>query len=319
MIGGGVLASCLWCRGSRAVSRWPGFVFVCLASMVGGASIATAQDAATRLHQVHSASEPEGRLLAYYSAAMVFTPVGSLPPGARWIAGLEGTWIPPLNESQRRPGIDKPETTNLAPVLPRPRVALRTRVAEVEASWVPPIKVADAQANLVSFAASRRVASWHRTAIATRLSIVSGRVEGAITCNASTAARGGSTLATYYAAVCHGRDSEDWFEPRLAAGELVARRGVGERAATAGVPRGDVWLAVGARVDRSRFDIGVIRTDGSRDPDHPVLELRDTRPHAAGGFAWRLGHRLSAAVEGFYAPGSVATLRLFGAVVGGGR
>lgn len=319
MIGGGVLASCLWYGSSRGVSRWHGSALVCLAFLMGGVSVAAAQDPATRLHQVHSASEPEGRLLAYYSAAMVFTPVGSLPPGARWIAGLEGTWIPRLNEAQRRPGIDKPETTNLAPILPRPRIAVRTPVAELEASWVPPVMVADARANLVSLATARSVATWQRTTVAARLSIVGGRVEGAITCNAGTAARGGSTLATYYAAVCHGRDSDDRFEPRLAAGEVVARRDVGRRVASAGAPRGEAWLAVGARVDRSRFDIGVIRNDGSRDPDHPVLELRATRPHAAGGFGWRLGRRVVASVEGFYAPGSVATLRLFGAVVGGGR
>ncbi len=317
MIGGGVLALLLRCRRGGAI-RFPARLIVAIAVLSAVVPSPTAaQEAGTRVHQVHSASEPEGRLLAYYSAAMVFTPVGSLSPGTRWIVGVEGTWIPRLNEAQRRPGIDKPETTNLAPILPRPRVALHTRVADVEVSWVPPITVADARANLVAFAVGRPFAEWRGTALAGRLSVVSGRVEGAITCNAGTAARGGATLATYYAAVCHGHDSEDWFEPRLAAGEVVARHRVGGR--TGSVARGQAWLALGARVDRSRFDIGVIRNGGSRDPDHPVLQLRATRPHGAAGVGWRVSRLLTASLEGFYAPGSVATLRLFGALAGAGR
>ncbi|MEP7383778.1 MAG: hypothetical protein ABI910_18980 [Gemmatimonadota bacterium] len=264
-----------------------------------------------REHQLVTASQPEGRLLAFYSAAMVFTPIGTLPRGERWSVGLEGTWIPILNESQRRPGIDKPETTNLAPILPRPRLAVRTRFADLDASWVPPLPVADASANLYAVAASRTLRRWRGTEVTPRLSIVGGRVRGAITCNARTAAQDGATLATYYAAVCRGHESDDWFEPRILAAELVAIRPLPGRAR-----RGHVWIALGERIDRSRFDIGVQRTDGSRDPDHPVLQLRDVRPHASVGARWRLSNRTLAAAEGFYAPGSLATIRLFAAVAG---
>jgi hypothetical protein len=250
---------------------------------------------------------------------MVFSPVGSLPLGARWTVGLEGAWIPMLSESQRRPGIDKPETTNLSPVLPRPRLAVRTAVAQFEASWVPPVTVADARANLFALAVSRSVGHWRGIAFAPRLSIVGGRVQGAITCNKRTAADGGASLATYYAAVCHGRDSDDWFEPRIAAAEIVAYRALSRRAGDSGLPRVHVWLAVGGRADRSRFDIGVQRDDGSRDLDHPLLQLREVRPHAAAGGAWRVGARLTASMEAFYAPGSLATLRVFGGVTGGRR
>lgn len=264
-----------------------------------------------RTEQVHRASEPEGRLLAYYSATMVFSPLGAVAPWQRWSVGLEATWLPSLSESQRRPGIDKPETTNLSPVLPRPRVGVRTSLADFEASWIPPVTVADAKANLVAVAASRTAGSWRGIAFIPRLSVVSGRVEGAITCNAATAA-GDRDLATYYAAVCHGNDSNDWFEPRIAAGEIVAARAFAR-------PGAQLWLAAGGRIDRSRFDIGVRRADGSRDPDHPVLELRDSRSHLAAGGRWPVARRVVAAVEWFYAPGSVATLRALVALTGRGR
>ena len=265
-----------------------------------------------RVVQRHRASEPEGQLLAFYSATMVFSPLGEVASGRRWSVGVEGSWLPALSESQRQPGIDKPETTNLSPILPRPRVALRTSRAVLEASWVPPIAIGDARANLWGVAASRTLATWRGVRLSPRLSAVAGRVEGAITCNAATTADGGRDLATYYAAVCHGRDSNDWFEPRIVAGEVMGTR-------TWRGGRGEWWLAAGGRVDRSRFDIGVLRADGTRDGDHPVLALHDTRPHISAGARLALSSRLTTAGEWFYAPGSVTTVRAFMAVTGAGR
>lgn len=282
------------------------------ASLAVHALDATPLAAQARAEQVHRAGEPEGRLLAYYSATMVYSPLGAVAPWQRWSVGIEATWLPSLSEAQRRPGIDKPETTNLSPVLPRPRVSVRTGVGVFEASWVPPITVADAKANLVAAAVSRTVASWRGVAFIPRLSAVTGRVEGAITCNAATAGAGDRDLATYYAAVCHGNDSDDWFEPRIAAVEIVAARGLAR-------PGAQWWVAAGGRIDRSRFDIGVRRADGSRDPDHPILRLRDTRPHVAAGARWPVHRRILAAGEWFYAPGSVATLRALVSLTGGRR
>lgn len=263
--------------------------------------------------ETYRADAAEGRLIAYYSAAMTFSPLGGLPAGARWSLGGEATWIPRLNAAQRRPGIDKPEATNLAPVLPRPRVAWRAPGdVVVEGSWVPPLRVADAEANIFSFAISRTVAQWRGIALTPRLSGVTGRVKGAITCNRETAAEGGPTLAVYYSFICHDNESEDFFEPRQLAGELVASRPL-----RAG--RGSVYAAAGLRVDRSRFDIGVIRDDGTRDLDHPIIRLDDTRPHVAAGGQWRLPRGLSTTAEWFYAPGSLATVRLFLSWQGGRR
>ncbi|MCC6928973.1 MAG: hypothetical protein IT359_08305 [Gemmatimonadaceae bacterium] len=263
---------------------------------------ATSAGAQGRVEQVHRASEPEGRLLAYYSATMAFSPLGTVAEGRRWSVGMEASWIPRLSEAQRRPGIDKPETTNLASVLPRPRIAVRTAVVTLEASWVPPLTVGDARANLWGFAASRTVVTWRGVRLAPRLSLVAGRVEGSITCNARTMANRGRDLAVYYARVCHGNDSNDWFVPRLMAGELM-----GTHTFRAG--RGEAWLLAGGRVDRSRFDIGVRTAAGTRDTDHPILQLEDTRPHLGAGMRVAVTSRMSVASELFFAPGSVATVR----------
>jgi hypothetical protein len=280
--------------------------------LLGLAPPLRAQAGGSRVEQVHRAHEPEGRLLTFYSAAMLFTSLGATATPGRWSLGVEATFIPALSEAQRRPGIDKPEATNLSPVLPRPRVALRAGDTIVEGSWIPPLAVGDARANLAALAVSHPMGQWRGLTVVPRLSVVTGRVRGAITCNARAMQGGGPDLATYYAAVCHGRDSDDWFEPRLVAGEVIAQRDWGRSGRT-------MWLAAGGRLDRSRFDIGVQRPDGTRDLDHPRLRLEDARMHLTGGVRWSLGARLATATEAFYAPGSMLTVRALLALTPRGR
>lgn len=276
------------------------------------AMLGSAASAQERLIQSYDAHDPEGRLLAFYSSAMVFSPLGAPTRASRWSIAMEATYLPRLSEAQRRPGIDKPESSNLSPVLPRPRVTRRTSWGVFEASWLPPLKVVDAQANLLGLAYTRSLGEWRGVSLAPRLSLAAGTVRGAITCNRAATAQRGPDLAVYYAAVCHGNNSDDWFQPRLAAGELVASRAIGTTGAY-------TYVAGGARVDRSRFDIGVKKRDGTRDADHPIIRLRDTRPHLAAGVRWPFGAHLSTVAEWFYAPGSISTIRASIALNGGRR
>jgi hypothetical protein len=260
--------------------------------------------AQARVVERHAVSEPEGRLLAFYAAAVAYTPAGFLTGGAATL-GLELSYIPWLDASRRRPFADKPEATNLAPVFGRPRLAVRLPGhVMAEASWIPPVRVFDVRANLVAIALSRAVASVGAVTLAPRLWATAGRVRGAMTCSEDTMLGQGLELQTYYVTVCHGRESDDWFEPRLLGGELLARR-----ALTHGV---EAYLVGGARYDRTRFDIGVLRADGTRDPDHPILELSSTRPHFALGAVWERAARFGAGLEAFYAPGSLFTVRASG-------
>lgn len=284
----------------QAGGRWR-YAFAAAVLLAGMPAAAAAQD---RVTEEHGASEPEGRLLAFYAAAVAFSPAGFLSDDALTL-GLEVSYIPWLDASRRRPFADKPEATNLAPVFPRPRVAARLPGGfRAEASWIPPLRVFDVRANLFAIALTRPVAAVGSVTLAPRLWATAGRVRGAMTCNEDTMLGHGVELQTYYLNICHGRESEDWFEPRLVAGELVALRALR--------PTLDAYLVAGARYDRTRFDIGVLYPDGSRDPDHPILELRATRPHFALGAVWETAARFGAGLEAFYAPGSLFTVRASG-------
>lgn len=262
-----------------------------------------AQDRESRRHDF---DDPEGRLIAYYSSALLFSPLGAPARKNRWSidAGLELTYIPRLSEEQRTAFQDKPQATNLVPVLPRPRVSIALPgEVQVQASWVPPITLFDVEANLMSLAVTRALEARGVT-IAPRLVATWGRVKGSITCY-DDLQRNSDDEAFYYATICNGQPSDDHFEPVLLSAELLASRAF---ARLPFIPYGGIAILR----ERTDFDIGVIAEDGGRNPDHPVLELRTTRAYSFLGATFRRGTALAGTAELFYAPGSLFTVRVFG-------
>jgi len=269
--------------------------------------------AQTRRLERYGTGSPEGKLMLYYSSTVAFSPLG-VPAGtdrvhgARTELGVELSYLPPLSAEQRTAGSDKPESTNLAPVFARPRLSVRLPGAlGLELSWIPPVRVFDVKANLVSGALSRAFTLPGRVRLVPRASFLAGRVEGPITCNREMAKDGDAALATYFAFVCYGNDSRDYFEPRHVSGELIAAR-------TSASGRWQPYITAGARNERTRFDVGVIRQDGSRDPDQPLLKMTTTRAYGAAGTSWLGLPRTRLAAELYYAPGSALTGRALAGV-----
>ena len=264
--------------------------------------------AQSRPTERHDRSTAAGRLMGFYSDAVAFSPAGTPRSYQPWTveAGVEASYVPRLSAAQRTAGSDKPEATNLAPVFPRPRavLALPYRLT-VEGSWVPPLRVFGVTANLLGVAVAWRGARVGAVDVVPRLSALTGRVRGPITCNEETAGRS-IDLRVYYDAVCYGRDSDDYFSPRHLTGEVVATGAVGRTLRP--------YAGVGLRRERVRFDIGVIRPDGVRDPEHPVLVTTATRAFLTGGLTWLAGPRAVTSGEVYYAPGSLVTVRLAAAL-----
>jgi hypothetical protein len=244
--------------------------------------------------------------MLYYSSTIAFSPLGTpFEPhaAAMIVGGVELSYLPHLSAEQRTTGSDKPEATNLAPLFARPRVAVRLPAGfALEGSWIPPVRVFDVKANLVAGALSRSFPLPSHVRLIPRASFVVGRVEGAITCNREAMTTSSAALATYFSRVCYSNDSRDYFQPRHVSGELVLTRPAMDG-------RLHPYVSVGARNERTRFDVGVIKPDGSRDQDQPLLELKTTRAYGTVGTSWLgpAGTRLAAEV--YYAPGSVVTLR----------
>ncbi len=245
--------------------------------------------------------------MGFYAGAVAYSSIGVSTPTAPWeiSAGVELSYLPRLSKAERSAGFDKPESSNLSPVLPRPRIGVTTPGAlRVELSWLPPIRVFGAKATLYSAALSRTVATPYGIAVTSRIAITGGRVRGPITCN-DDLLTGTESEGIYFRQVCGNRESDDFFEPNQVSGELVLSR---QRRSPGFAP----YVGGGARRDDVRFDIGVLSDNGMRNSDHPVLAMRATRPFFVGGavFDDAKGRRVGA--ELYYAPGSLLTVRVRG-------
>jgi len=260
--------------------------------------------ASGRVVEQHDFSDAEGKLLGYYSAVVVFSPTGSRVEARPWSVdlGVELSYVPRLSPDQRSAGRTKLESTNLVPVFPRPRLALWLPGGlQLEGSSTPPIKVFAVKAQLYALALSAPVTSVEGVELALRVSFVGGRVSGAITCYHELA-QGDVSRTEYWFHICHARESDDRFEPSQWAGELI---GTLPKHYGAVVP----YAGIGAQRERTKFDVGVLTTDGARDLDHPILELRAIREYGVAGLTWRVARRAHVSSELFYAPGSVLTVR----------
>jgi hypothetical protein len=259
-----------------------------------------------RVVETHRWTDPEGRLMAFYSAALAFSPVGAprmvtAPWGGTF--GLELSYVPSLSQAQRSAGFSKTESTNLAPVIPRPRFALTLPAGfSIEGSWIPPMRAFGVRANVFGAAIARPFTIAGNVILTPRIAGSTGSVKGPITCNDDLEAQSDGD-ALFYLHVCHGMESEDRFEPDAFSGEVVATR----------LFRGGAiapYAGVGVRREQTTFDVGVRYTDGSIDPNHPILELDLTRAYGFLGASWAGPLRSALSAEMFYAPSSLLTARI---------
>src|SRR6059058_3229604 len=108
-----------------------------------------------------SSESNEGKLLAFYTAPIVFSMAGApevLPPASLRI-GLEGEYIPKPDPAIEQTGAcftQKSEHTSLSPVFGRPRITVGGPFGfAFEAAYLPPVTIANATPNLFSFAVSQ--------------------------------------------------------------------------------------------------------------------------------------------------------------------
>ena len=276
-------------------SRWLCLVLIVLASPA----------LAQRTIEPHPISDPEGALMGYYSALMIFAPDGAPSPAKAWTVDLTANlgYVPPLSYDQRTAGRDKPESTNLTSVFGYPKVTLWLpyRVG-VEAAYTLPVEVNGATPSVYSFAVevlATTVTGWQ---IVPRLTYTGGYVEGPITCNKALATSGNADWVYYWNTICNARESADRFEPDQWTFEV---NGSGSLAKGKVLP----FVTLGVVQYRSTFDIRV-QTDTGIDTDHPILTMNATRGYGTAGATWVLSpmFRLGGAL--FWAPGSVFTGRV---------
>ena len=269
--------------------------------LLGAASLAAAARAQCRPPE----SSNEAKLLAYYAAPIVFAPQDAPARAARGVTlGGELTYIPEPDASLQRTGLcftPKQESTQLSPVFPRPRVAIGLPYGVlVEGSYLPPVKVAGAQANLFSGAISlsRTLVETRGAPIvaAARVHMTHGWVRGAITCAKSALQTRDSSAPCYGSA-----PSRDTFHPNM-----WGIDGSIGRAFASG--RLDLYAGGGVNWLAPRFRVGF--TDGNGLVDSTRVEVDLRRAAWFTGASWRVLGAWSATGQVYGVPADVTLFRL---------
>src|SRR5215831_1267009 len=126
--------------------RFRAAVLVALALFARGAA-AQYSPPPGRTIEVHSISDPDGALMGYYSALLIFAPDGAPSPAKAWTVdlGVNLGYVPPLSYDQRTAGRDKPEATNLTSVFGYPKVTLWFPYdIGLTAAYTPPVDIGGA-------------------------------------------------------------------------------------------------------------------------------------------------------------------------------
>src|SRR5712672_367244 len=229
-----------------------------------------------------SSSSNEGKLLAFYTAPIVFTmataPEVLAPATVRIGAELE--YLPKPNRAIEQTGAcftQKSEHTSLSPVFGRPRITIGGPFGfAVEAAYLPPVTIARATPNLASFAVSNahHFATGplsNGTTLMLRLHSTVGNVKGAITCPRS------QLQQTSPSSPCYGSNpSKDTFHPDMFGGDIA----VGFAPGTRGI---SFYGGAGANRIDPHFQVGF--TDGAGGVDRTQVELLNpvTRASVFGG------------------------------------
>jgi hypothetical protein len=277
-----------------------------------GVLLFTAQREATAQCMV-SAGSNEGRLLAFYTAPIVFSMATApevLRPATIRI-GAEVEYIPkpdPLIEQTGQCFTQTSEHTSLSPVFGRPRITVGGPFGlAFEAAYLPPVTIARAKPNLFSFAVSHA----HHFALGPvsngmtlmlRVHSTFGNVKGAITCSRS------QLQQTSPSSPCYGTSpSKDTFHPDMFGGEVAAGFAPGVRG---------VSFYGGAGVNRidPHFQVGFTDLNGNVDITQVELQKPVNRAAIFGGVTAVLRQILDIGAQVYSVPADATLFRLMGGI-----
>ena len=259
-----------------------------------------------------SSGSNEGRLLAFYTAPIVFSMAVApevLPPGSFRVGG-EGEYIPKPNREIEQTGAcftQKSEHTSLSPVFGRPRITIGAPFGfAVEAGYLPPLTIARATPNLFSFAVSQahhyRVGAARGTTLMLRIHGTVGNVKGAITCPRS------QLQQTSPSSPCYGTTpSKDTFHPDMFGGDFAAGFAPGDGPFS-------FYGGVGANRIDPHFQVGFTSTGGGVDNTQVELENPVVRTALFGGVTGVFRRIFDVGAQVYSVPADATLFRLMGGI-----
>jgi hypothetical protein len=279
--------------------------------LVIGAIVLVGQQASAQCRV--PASSNEGKLLAFYTAPIVFSmaisPQVMSPGGIR--IGAEGEYLPKPDRAIEQTGMcftQKSEKTSLSPVFGRPRITIGAPFGfAFEAAYLPPVTIARAKPNLFSLAVSHAQnlafgPGASGTTLMLRVHGTFGNVKGAITCPRSSLQQSAPTSP------CYGNSpSKDTFHPDMFGGEIAAGFAPGTRGIS-------FYLGAGANRIDPHFQVGFTDLNGSVDNTEVELEKPLVRAAVFGGVTAVLRRILDVGAQIYSVPSDATLFRLNGGI-----
>jgi hypothetical protein len=247
----------------------------------------------------------EARTMAIFGVPLAFSgsaaPVRA--PSGRLHLGLEVSSVPNVDPETATPTFcrpDKgPEHTDLLFAMPRPRAWLALPAGfQVEASWAPPIRVADVKVNLFGLALSRATAlPRHGAVLGIRVHGSFGVIKAPVTCN--DAALQDATSICY-----QGTRSDDSFKPNVVGVEAAVGWQLGRSVRP--------YLGAGYNHLAPRFQVDFTDQFGETDRRRVSVDL--DRGAIFAGFTWSATAAVGLNAELYAVPADAITARVVGRI-----
>lgn len=242
----------------------------------------------------------EAKTLAIFSVPLAYSPLSAPATVApKWKVGLEVATIPDVDEETRTPTICRPgkgpENTDLLPALLRPRIAARLGPGlQVDASWIPPVRINGVKSNLFGLALAWNGAVSDRLTLGARAHTTLGEVNAPITCPEEA-------LDDPASECFEGTESDDSYKPNIFGADVRLGLGTAES-------RVLPYAGLGYNRLQPRFQVNF--TNSAGELDDRKVEVDMNRLAVFGGLTWKVGESLGLAGEIYSTPADAVTLRI---------
>jgi hypothetical protein len=251
------------------------------------------------------ASSNEAKTFAIFSVPLAFGPVDAPALHQRFQVGLEAAYLPKIAPATATPTICQPgkgpESTDLLFAVPRPRIGIPLPLGlALEASWIPPVRVAGVKANLFGVSLAKPFELGSLTG-SVRAHSTFGSIHAPITCDRAA-------LSDRTSECFNGTLSDDQFSPNIFGADLSVGKTMFD---------GKLRPYVGGGYNRlePRLQVNFTNQFGFTDRTRVVVNLN--RLALFGGATWQMAGRFAATTEIYSTPADAVTVRLaFRATVG---
>jgi hypothetical protein len=246
-----------------------------------------------------SSSSNEAKTLANFAVPLAFSPATAPEVLAGFTLGVEAAYVPTVDRATATPTIcdpgKGPENTDLLFGIARPRIGLPLPLGlALQASWIPPIRVAGVKANLVGLSLAKSFGRPDGFAAAVRAHATLGSIRAPVTCD--RVALGDPTSECF-----RGTLSDDRYAPNIVGVDLSLGW-------TMAGGRLRPYLGSGYNRLRPRFQVNFTNQFGGVDSTR--VEVNLDRAAVFGGAAWQLSDRLAIVGELYVVPADATTGRL---------